>query len=240
MSLRPALFGAFLGAMALFHPSDAGAKGDPFLYEPEDVEESRAFQYAAMDTDECLAELDARKFPYERVPEAQSNVDTPLRFTGPIHGVSFEPTYRAERNPNTPSTIADCRLALAIDDLALVLAKHGIIEAQYLSMYRPNRFARPGVRHPSALAMDLATVKHADGTIYSVQYDFLGAGGRTCGDGARKPRRDTPGARLWRNIACELADKRSFNLILTPNYDWGHRDHLHLEVRTAIRWVLVH
>jgi hypothetical protein len=240
VSLRHCLQGALVGALALAHPTDAGAGGDPYLYEPADVEASRAFRYAALSGEACLAELDARKVPYERVPEPQSNVETPLRFTGPIRGVSFAPTYRAERNPKAPATIADCRLALAVDDLASVLAKRGIVEAEYLSMYRPNRLARPGVRHTSALAMDLATVKHADGTTYSVQYDFHGAGGRTCGEGARAPRRDTPGARLWREIACELADMGSFNLLLTPNYDWGHHDHFHLEVRTGIRWVLIH
>jgi hypothetical protein len=229
-----------LGALALTCPASAEARGDPYLFEPEDVETTRAFRYASMSTDACLAELDARKFPYERVAEPQANVETPLRFTGPIHGVTFELTYRAQRDPKSKATIADCRLALAVDDLAAILAKHGIVRAEYLSMYRPNRFSRPGLRHPSALAMDLATVKHADGTTYSVQYDFLGAGGRTCGEGARKPRRETPGAYLLRSIACDAAEMGSFNLLLTPNYDWGHRDHFHLEVRTGIRWVLVH
>jgi hypothetical protein len=229
-----------LGALALARPGPAAARGNLYVLEPGDIESTRAFRYASTSADACLAELDARKFPYERVAEPQTNVETPLRFTGPIRGVKFDLTYRAQRDPKAKATIADCRLALAIDDLASVLAKHGIVQAEYLSMYRPNRFSRPGLRHPSALAMDLATIKHADGTTYSVQFDFHGAGGRTCGNGAQKPRRDTPGARLLREIACETAALGSFNLLLTPNYDWGHRDHFHLEVRTGIRWVLVH
>ena len=40
-------------------------------------------------------------------------------------------------------------------------------------------------------------------------------------------------------IVCELDATRSFNLVLTPQYDWGHRDHLHLEVRSGIRWQLI-
>jgi hypothetical protein len=237
---RPLLHGALLGALALSFPAPAEARGDPYLFEPPDVETTRAFRYASMSADACLAELDARKFPYERVAEPQSNVETPLRFTGPIRGVTFDLTYRAQRDPKAKAAIADCRLALAVDDLAAILAKQGIVRAEYLSMYRPNRFSRPGLRHTSALAMDLATIQHADGTTYSVRFDFHGAGGRTCGEGARKPRRDTPGALLLRRIACGAAEMGSFNLVLTPNYDWGHRDHFHLEVRTGIRWVLVH
>jgi hypothetical protein len=240
VSRRRLLHGLLSGALALTGAGPAAAQGDPYLFEPEEIEATRAFRYASMSSDACLAELDARKFPYERVAEPQPNVETPLRFAGPIRGVTFDLTYRTQRDPRSKAAIADCRLALAVDDLAGILAKHGIVRAEYLSMYRPNRFSRPGARHPSALAMDLATVQHADGTTYSVRFDFQGAGGRTCGEGARKPRRDTPGARLLRGIACGAAEMGSFNLLLTPNYDWGHRDHFHLEVRAGIRWVLVH
>jgi hypothetical protein len=212
-----------------------------FAIEPPEVESSRAYRYASLDSEACLARLDARGFPYELLgPHKQ--VDTPLRFSGPIRGVTFKPTPRAEENEVATSTIADCRLALAVDDLAQVLAKHGVVEAGYLSMYRPGRvgFIPPGRRHPSALAIDLSTITLEDGTTYSVLYDFHGrVGSKTCGDGAAKPTKDTSGAQLWRDIVCEMAGMQSFNLLLTPHYDWGHRDHFHMEVRTQIRWYLI-
>jgi hypothetical protein len=232
-----------LGA-ALSSPASVSAKGDRFLAEPADVESSRAFRYAKLESEACLAQLDARGVPYERVgPTAR--VETPLRFTGPIRGVTFRPTARAQGDHMAPATIADCRLALAIDDLAVVLQRHGVVAAEYLSMYRPpvgrSAFIAPGRRHPSALAIDLATIKLDSGKLYSVRYDFHGrVGAQTCGEKAAKPTKDTPGARLWRSIACDLEEKRSFNLLLTPNYDWGHRDHFHMEVRTGIRWFLIH
>ena len=40
--------------------------------------------------------------------------------------------------------------------------------------------------------------------------------------------------------AKSILAKRSFNLILSPHYDWGHRDHLHMEVRSGIKWFLIH
>jgi hypothetical protein len=220
--------------------ADARRGASRFALEPPAVETTRAFRYAALSSEACLAELDARGFPYQRVAVAKK-VETPLRFTGPIRGVTFKPSYRAQPDALAPATIADCRLALAIDDLAQVLRGHDVVEAEYLSMYRPNGYVAAGRRHPSALAIDLATVKLSTGTTYSVRHDFHGrVGAETCGAKAAKPTKDTPGASFFREVVCDLAEKRSFNLLLTPNYNWGHRDHFHMEVRTGIRWYLTH
>lgn len=232
---------AALAVTALgFWPSDAEA-GNRFVFTPDDYAKTRAFKYAKLTSDECLAQLDARGFPYKRVGPTRQ-VDTPLRFTGPIRGVTFKPTPRAEEDEVAHSSIADCRLALAVDDMAMVLAKHDVVEAGYLSMYRTRGlgYIKPGRRHPSGLAIDISTATLRDGTTYSVIHDFHGrVGSKTCGEGAAKPTKDTPGAKFWRDVACELADKRAFNLLLTPHYDWGHRDHFHMEVRTGIQWYLI-
>lgn len=214
-----------------------------YALEPPNVEQKRAFKYAAMTRDTCLKELDKRKFPYKLEGETKQ-VDTPLRFTGPIHGVTYKLSARAEKDPDktSPAAIADCRLALAIDDFSKVLAKADIVEVEYLSMYRTRGvgFVKPGKRHPSARAIDVATVTKRDGTKLSVIGDWHGrAGSQTCGEGAAKPTKDTEGAKLLRSIICETAAIGSFNLVLTPHYDWGHRDHFHLEVRSDIRWFLV-
>ena len=247
---QPARILAAALALAACWPGRVDARprrADRFALEPPAVESTRAFRYAQLSSDDCLAELDARGVPYELAPPTK-NVETPLRFNGPIRGVTFQPTPRGAPPPSRgrqvpllPATIADCRLALAIDDLAVVLKKHGVVQAEYLSMYRRNTHMKPGRRHPSALAIDLATIKLESGKTYSVRYDFHGrVGAQTCGAKATKPTKESPGARLWRTIACELAERHSFNLLLTPNYDWGHRDHFHMEVRTGIRWYLIH
>jgi hypothetical protein len=215
---------------------------DRFVHEPPEVEATAAYHYAALTDQDCLAELKTRGVPFESVDRTRG-VDTPLRFTGPIRGVTFRRTFSTTLNDNAPQTIADCRLALAVDDLAALLHTLGVVEAQYYSMYRRRGlgFIKPGRRHPGGRAIDLVSVKLEDGTAYSVQNDFRGRPGRkTCGDGAAVPTKDTPGARFWRTVTCKMGERRSFNLILTPHYDWGHRDHLHLEVRSGIRWFLVH
>jgi hypothetical protein len=216
--------------------------GNIYAIEPPNVEETRAYKYARMEDDACFTELDARGFPYKRV-DATKGVAAPIRLAGPVHGVTFKLTYRGPEltdDDRSPSSILDCRLALAVDDLAVVLEKHDIVQAEYLSMYRQGGFPLPGVRHPAGRAIDLATITQKDGTEFSVAYDFHGiTGSKTCGEGASKPTKDTDGARILREIACELGDQQSFNLLLTPHYDYGHRDHFHMEVRSDIRWYLI-
>lgn len=240
--LRFAVLAIATAAAALSQPGGAEAK-NRYALEPVNVEAKRAYQYAATSPADCLKELDRRGFPYRRI-EATKQVDTPLRLTGPVRGVDLKLTARAEKDPDPTSSAAilDCRLALAIDDMAVVLARHDIVKAEYLSMYRTRGvgFVKPGKRHPAGLAIDLATVTRRDGKTFSVYADWHGrVGSKTCGEGAAKPTKETEGAALLREIVCELADKGSFNLLLTPHYDWGHKDHFHMEVRTQIRWFLI-
>jgi hypothetical protein len=223
----------------------AAFAGNPHVYQPAEPERTRAMQYAATSDEFCLAELVERGVPFERLLAGEAggtapprSVATPIRLTGPVRGVHYRQTARPELDPKAPATILDCCLALALDDLSGVLAAHGVVEIEYLSMYRTG-FTPPGVRHPAGRAIDVAVAKLADGTRYNVEHHFFGRpGAQTCGPGAEAPRREHPGAIFWRQVACELDRLRSFNLVLTPNYDWGHRDHLHLEVRSGISWFL--
>jgi len=216
--------------------------GSRFVTEPPDAESSRAYRYATLGSEDCLAALKKREVPFKEV-EPTRGVETPVRLTGPLHGVRFRTVTAQGPEDKDHRTIADCRLVLALDDLAQVLHRHDVVEAEYYSMYRRRGlgWVKPGKRHPGGRAIDLVTLRLSDGTAYSVRNDFHGGvGAQTCGDKATKPRKDTPGAQLWRSVVCEMDRMRSFNLLLTPNHDWGHRDHLHMEVRSGIKWFLIH
>lgn len=229
----------------------ASARPSRFAIEPPEVEKTPAFRYAQMDSAACLAELGARRVPFALVPPPPPpkkgvprapyprGVETPLRLQGPLRGVRFRPAYSALPEAEVLETVADCRLALALDDLADVLRQYAVTEVEYLSMYRPG-WSRPGVRHPAGRAIDLARVRFGDGSVYDVRADFHGLiGAATCGDKARAPTKNTPGARFYRRLVCELFERRPFNLVLSPQHDYAHRDHLHLEVRSGIRWQLI-
>ena len=97
-----------------------------------------------------------------------------------------------------------------------------------------------GTRHDGALALDAGWFVRRDGTRLDVEKDFHGRiGAKTCGPGTG-PSPATPEAIELRNIACEAADAHLFQVELTPDYNWPHRNHFHLEVTPKVKWFLVH
>lgn len=74
----------------------------------------------------------------------------------------------------------------------------------------------------------------------SVLEDFGGKiGGKACGKHATPPKPDTPKARELREIFCEAAAQRLFNVMLTPHFDKHHFNHFHLEVTAGVKWFIV-
>ena len=43
-----------------------------------------------------------------------------------------------------------------------------------------------------------------------------------------------------RASVCDAAAAHLFNVELTPNYNWAHRNHFHLEVTPSVTWFMVH
>jgi hypothetical protein len=194
-------------------------------------------KYASLDRARCEAELTARHVPFERVGEARG-VLAPLRLTGPVAGVTFHSPLPASKRHSATMEIYDCRLVLALDDFAHLLARHGIVEVVHLSVYRPVpakalKAGALGRRHGGALAIDAAVFKTKDGQTFSVEKDF---GPRRIG---ARPCPAPANATELRKIACEANDARLFNVLLTPDYNWAHRNHFHLEVTAGVRWTLV-
>jgi hypothetical protein len=202
-----------------------------------------AFRYAQLDRASCEAELTRRSVPWVAVDEARGVV-APVRLSGPLHGVSFHSALPTAQRARSPLEILDCRLALALDDFSALLAQHGVVEVVHMSMYRPPPRGWPsgkiGRRHDGALAIDVGRFVRRDGTSLDVEKDFHGRiGATTCGPSAG-PDPATAEALELRDIACEAADEHLFNVELTPDYNWQHRNHFHLEVTANVRWFLVH
>lgn len=194
-----------------------------------------ASRYAGLDRDTCEAELKHRKIPFTRVETARGVV-APLRLDGPLSGVTFRSNLPAAKARTSVFDIYDCRLVLALDDFARVLSKHGVTEVVHLSVYRPvsskTVLNGPGRRHTGALAIDAALFKTSDGKTLSVEKDFHGRIGA-------KPCPAPESATELRKIACEAHDAGLFNVLLTPDYNWPHRNHFHLEVTAGVKWTLV-
>lgn len=196
-----------------------------------------ALRYAAMDRATCEAELAKRGAAFDRVDSARGVV-APIRLRGPLSGVTYRSMLPASQRKTSPYEILDCRLALALDDLAKVLAKHDVVEVVHYSMYRPppgkQPMSSPGKRHSGALAIDLGAIVTKDGKTLQVEKDFHGGiGQKPCGPKA-------PGnPSELRGLYCEIAQASLFNVMLSPDYNWAHRNHFHLEVTAGVRWLLV-
>jgi Extensin-like protein C-terminus len=209
---------------------------------PPDADALPAVRYGALSPDDCIAELTARKIAFTR--EAAKGVLVPVRLAGPLHGVTFKTDVDESQRATTPWEIGDCRLILAMDDFAQILASHDIVEVRHYSMYRvpPKSWAadRIGIEHNGGLALDAARFTKSDGTKLVVLDDFHGAiGAQTCGDGAG-PHPVTDKATELRAILCEAVADHLFNVVLTPNFNKPHRNHFHLEVMANKKWFLVH
>jgi len=217
------------------HPDDETAEEENAGAPPAADGVANAVHYAGLGRDTCEAELKKRGIAYTRVEEARGVV-APLRLDGPLSGVKFRSNLPAAKARVSPYDVYDCRLVLSLDDFAKVLAKHDIVEVMHLSVWRPvsakTPLKGPGRRHTGALAIDAAIFKTSDGKSLSVEKDFHGRIGA-------KPCPAPENASELRKIACEANTAGLFNVLLTPDYNWAHRNHFHLEVTANVKWTLV-
>lgn len=199
---------------------------------PADAETLPAIRYANLERQDCLSALVARGVPFSAAPERKT-IDAPVLLNGRLHGVKLEFARDAQYQE-----VLDCRLLLALDDLAKIAAARDIEVVRYNSIYRRS-WARGRVQgHLGGVAIDVTELVKRDGTVLNVRKDFAGSGigSATCGEQAKPPK---PGkATELRGFVCALDQARIFNLLLSPHYDYRHRDHFHIEVRRGVRWFL--
>jgi hypothetical protein len=226
---------SLLGA-AQAEPQGAGATLLSSYLEPLPplvvAKSSKASRLASLTTAQCLAEVGRRKLGVTRFKGVKAGVAGPVRVTGSINDVRF-----VTPGAKSPYGILDCRLALALADLADVLKQHDVVQVQVDNMYRPHAHL-PGKKKPSqhsyGLAIDMTRFKLADGTELVVERDFEGAIGEpVCGAGARSEL--SPAAKQLRDLICDVARSELFHHILTPNHDAAHKDHFHLDIARDAR-----
>jgi len=209
------------------------AEGEPLPPSPQ-----AAHEIAALSDRQCVRLLRRAGVAFEPSPRAVLGVAQPIFVTGPIGGVSYRSSGRRQIRE-----LMDCRLAIALVRWSRMLRALNVREVVHLSTYRPPTRAEAErnpvqTRHMGGMAIDAATFVRDDGTVLSVLSDFHGRLRRpVCGPEARVARNE--GARVLRTIACDSARRGLFHVVLTPNFNVPHRNHLHLEVARGTSWQFV-
>ena len=198
-------------------------------------DDAPAMRLANLSEQACRHELAQRKLAFEPAERAASGIAVPVRVTGPVRGVRFV-TARAP----SPFGLLDCRLALALDELAGVLEPLGVREVNVGSMYREGAHIahRPGRRsqHSYGLAADVVSLRLASGELLQPEHDWHAAiGDAACGPDAVMA---TPDARAiaLRDVYCAVARSRIFHHMLGPSANQAHRDHLHFDLQRDTRY----
>jgi len=204
--------------------------------------EPPATRYAALTNEACESELGSRDIPH-RVVGPKRGMAAPVRLSGPLHGVAFHTLLPSPDRGRSSYELFDCRLLLALDDLARLLAAQDVVEVMYYSAYRPPPAgfpdARLGERHDGGLAIDIGYFRTKDGLGLNVERDYQAfPGERPCAPGP-PPKLMTRNAFALRKIACDAIEARLFNAALTPGHDPMHRDHFHFELSAGAGWFVV-
>ena len=135
-----------------------------------------------------------------------------------IGGVTFRPA-RLDARPLP--IFADCSLAESLAAMAAELAEAGVSDVSYLGIYGCRLVAGTSnlSEHGRGRAFDLGAVRLSDGRTFTVLTDWE--------KGTEDP--VTPAGQFLRQLAEELYEEGIFNIILTPDYNAAHANHLHMD-----------
>jgi hypothetical protein len=195
------------GAEALTQPRAAGM--NPAFAKSEPVRPARNGLIPAGEA--CLTELNERGIVWQARKE-ERGVTTPVLVRSPIGNVRFFSDV-------TPF-IADCRLVLALSDLAPELEAQGVTQVRFSGayVYRTRRSGTLSL-HANGLAIDIHEVWFGSERL-SVKKDFARGQGREC----------RPGMPRLNVLACRVREARLFKELLGPDDNADHHDHFHFGV----------
>lgn len=162
---------------------------------------------------ECLSELALRGVHYQK-SEPVLGIATPVEITEPIGGVKF---YSHEKGP----MLLDCRLALALHEIAPDFRALGVTRVRYSGAY-VYRTSHPGrmSMHAYGLAIDLHAFE-IDSKMLEVKRSFERGQGTRCSSSSEPLNR----------IACRIRQRGLFKEQIGPDDNAAHRDHFHLGLK---------
>lgn len=180
---------------------------------------------------DCRGALALYGVAYEDGP-VREGVEDGITATVPINGISYRVLGA---NAPRATLFADCRLILSLARAASTFRYHGIVEVSDLGVYNyrcigsgtPPNCPQGMSQHAFAMGIDLAGFTYDDGTFASVNDDWVidPDAQETC-DAAVEPGVDAE----LHDLICDLKAERTWNIVLTPNYNADHRNHFHVDL----------
>ncbi len=179
----------------------------------------------------CHHALDALAVSYRAIPTDPGipGIVDPVLLSSPLRGVHFRYVHAKREDP----LLLDCRFVIQLSRAVDVLAARGVEEFQHVGSYVYRCFGKgtpPDCQlsqHAMGMALDFVGFTKGDRT-YRVIRDFVVNKEEhtpTC----EGPRRDEADAFI-KDIVCAWWEARAFRVLLTPNYDEKHRDHIHVDL----------
>jgi hypothetical protein len=194
-----------------FHKYRAEIPGATWTVKPEAV-------WSIRSQPDCLRQLAQRRVQNLLVErELTTPVPTLVQIDGSIEGVSFVSAHLDRQ------VEVSCELAARLPALARILRAHGVRSVLVNSSYRDQ--PRPSF-HTFGLALDIAAFRTAHETLLVAKHFEVSPEQLTC-----KAEPQTPEGKQLLAIACAVAESHLFSSVLTPNYNAGHRDHFHFDMR---------
>jgi hypothetical protein len=145
--------------------------------------------------------------------DARKGVETPIVVTGPLGGIEYV------AGAGLPFE-ADCRLAIALNDVGPILVDLGVEKLRYSGVYtyRMSKAGRLSL-HAYGLAIDVHAA-FAEEQWHEVKTDYQAGLAESC----------TSSAPLLNRVKCQLERTQLFKELITPDDNADHRDHLHLAI----------
>lgn len=190
----------------------------------------------------CLEDLTTRGVPFVKAT-ARGLVDA-VTVPAPINGVTFT-TSSGDTPTSQPMACEFVRTLFAFAD---VLKAKGIHKVGTLGAYcyrcccawsetnfcrgpsdpEPSCGSNGYSNHSFGRAVDVRYLTLDDGRVFDINKDtdFKATAGGTC-TGAKPSQVGT--SKFLYDLVCEVADKKIFSTILTPNYNSDHRNHWHMD-----------
>jgi hypothetical protein len=136
-----------------------------------------------------------------------------------MHGVSYR--YATTSDPVKP-IFASCPLALAMAETAELLADQGVTDILHFGVYNCRAIAGTTTlsQHGLANAIDINGLRFQSGTTLTIKGDWE--------VGVAFP--VTEGGSFLKWVAETLHELLVFTVILTPEYNEAHADHLHCDL----------